>query len=292
MTIRDEYSILTGIVTNNIDPYGGQRIQVRLGNVHDGDTNDSNLIYCTPLMPKLVHIIPKPGELVAVFLQRGNSSKGNRFYIGPILSQPQRYYHELSTSSQAFMDNPDGSDNLTLEDPDKGENKGTIPSVDDIAILGRDNADIILKDDEIRIRCGLKRNSKASVDENLKFNKVDPAFIQMQWKKRTDSNSKNYSSSINLYADRINLLSRNGDVNIGELDNEELISEEKMTELLDKCHPLVYGDVLVSFLKQFVTTFLNHTHPYSMLTPVLDSNVVNISNTNFNGMLSKSVKTC
>ena len=91
MTIRDEYSILTGIVTNNIDPYGGQRIQVRLGNVHDGDTNDSNLIYCTPLMPKLVHIIPKPGELVAVFLQRGNSSKGNRFYIGPILSQPQRY---------------------------------------------------------------------------------------------------------------------------------------------------------------------------------------------------------
>lgn len=291
----ESYNVITGTVINNIDPYGGNRIQVKLGNTYDGTVADNNLMYCSPLMPKLLHVIPKPGELVLVILQKAQSGDSNRYYIGPVLSQPQRFYHESNNTSLPFMDNPDGPGNATLPNPlNNGENKGSIPDINDIGIIGRDNCDIILKEHDIRIRCGYKDNGNKT--DILKFNRIDPAFIQLQWKKRSDNNSnittKDYKSSINIYADRINLLSRFSDVNIGELDNDDLITDEKMNELLSKCHPLVFGDKLVQYLKELRTAYLTHTHPFPMMPPVPDANNVKLNTTDFETMLSKSVKTC
>jgi hypothetical protein len=290
----ESYNVVSGVVINNVDPYGGNRIQVKLGNIHDGNVKDNELIYCTPLIPKLIHIIPKPGELVLVILQKNNSSKGNRFYIGPVLSQPQRYYHELNNTALSFLDNPDGGNNSTLPNPNNNlDNKGSIPEINDISFIGRDNCDITLKEHEIRLRCGYKENGNK--DNNLKFNKIDPAFIQMQWERRFDDNTnltdKKYSSSINIFADRINLLSRHSDINIGELDNYELITPDKMNELLSKCHPLVYGDKLIQFLENFRTAYLTHTHPFPMMPPVPDAKTNQIATIDFDSMLSKSVKT-
>lgn len=293
---EETYNVVTGIVINNDDPYGGNRIQVRLGNVYDGTKNNNELLYCTPLLPKLLHVIPKPGELVLVFLQKSESSDGNRFYVGPVLSQAQKFYHELSHSAQAFMDNPDGTDNMTLENPKHGDNIGSVPDLNDVAIIGRDNCDIVMKEHDMRMRCGYKNSALSSSENNLEFNHVSPAFIQMQWKKREDEkcklNDKSYDSSINIYADRINLLSRFSDVNIGEIDNNDLITDEKMTELLNKCHPLVYGDILINYLKQLQHALLTHTHPYSMLPPVQDASMNKLTSTIFDNMLSKAVKTC
>ena len=110
---------------------------------------------------------------------------------------------------------------------------------------------------------------------------------------RQESKDKDeYESSINLFADKINLLSRNSDKFIGNIDKKEMISEEMMNKILEECHPLIYGDYLVTFLKKFMQVFLNHTHPYSMLPPALNANDLQTANTNFDDMLSPSVKTC
>lgn len=297
---HEAYNIVRGVVVNNVDPYGGNRIQVRLGNIYDGNTPDEKLIYCTPLLPKLIHVIPKPNEFVLVFLEKSGAGNGTRFYIGPVLSQPQRFYEELKKTSEPFTDNPDGKGNMTLEDPNKGDNVGSIPDLDDISIIGRDNCEIRLKEHELRVLCGYKGNGETGEksSKDMVFNKISPACIQMYYKHRTDPSSistdstKEYNSSINLFADRINLLSRHGDISIGELDNDGFITEEKMAELLKNCHPLVYGDKLVQFLEMFRNAFLTHTHPFPMRIPIAEDKITNLSNVDLQTLLSKSVKTC
>jgi hypothetical protein len=38
--------------------------------------------------------------------------------------------------------------------------KGTLPKYEDIALLGRKDTDIILKDNDLRIRCGVKKTNE------------------------------------------------------------------------------------------------------------------------------------
>ena len=40
-------------------------------------------------MPKLIHVKPKPGEAVLIMLQEQGATDSDRFYIGPLISQPQ-----------------------------------------------------------------------------------------------------------------------------------------------------------------------------------------------------------
>lgn len=284
-----DYILLEGVVVSNIDDYGGNRIKVRLGNVYDGDKSDEKLPYCSPLLPKLIHIIPKVGELVIIVLQKNGSGDSNRFYIGPLLSQPYYYKHELADTAVTLLKN---SKKKPEPHPNQNpENVGTLPELNDIAILGRDNNDIIFKDDEIRIRCGQKKNVDGSFNKRLNFNEVSPAFIQMRWSQRQDPTTKEkYDSSINIYADKINLLSRNGDKSFGTIDKQDMISDEMMDEILKNAHPAVYGDYLVNLLRKILTVLSTHTHSYAMLPPAQDGNMVSLTNTNLNDLLSKAVK--
>lgn len=283
-----DYILLEGVVVSNDDEYGGNRIKVRLGNTYDGDKNDNQLPYCSPLLPKLIHIIPKVGELVLIVLQKQNSSESNRFYLGPLLSQPYNYKHELADTAVTLLKN-------TKKKPDTHPNRnpkniGTIPDIEDIAIIGRENTDIILKDDEIRIRCGLKKDPNGTFNNKLNFNEVSPAFIQMRWEKRNDpKNNDEYYSSINIFADKINLLSRHGDKSFGVIDSKKMVSGEMMDTILKNAHPIVYGDYLVELLRQILNVINTHTHPYSMLPPASNGDMINLLNTNLNDILSKSV---
>lgn len=288
---NNSYNVIEGLVVDNKDIYGGSRIKVRLGNVYDGSLKDEELPYCSPLLPKLIHIIPKPGEIVLVFLQKSGSGDSNRFYVGPILSQPYYFKHELADTATSLLLNK-----KTKPNPNPSLNplnEGSLPEVEDVGFVGRSNCDILLKENEIDIRCGQQKNSNDSVENRLNFNTISPSIIQLRYSKRKDPKDKDeYESSINLFADKINLLSRNSDKFIGNIDKKEMISEEMMNKILEECHPLIYGDYLVTFLKKFMQVFLNHTHPYSMLPPALNANDLQTANTNFDDMLSPSVKTC
>ena len=75
-------------VIDIFDETDGERIKVRMS-PEDDRKNDNELPYAFPLLPKLLHIKPKIGEAVLIILTDAGNGDSIRYYIGPIISQPQ-----------------------------------------------------------------------------------------------------------------------------------------------------------------------------------------------------------
>ena len=69
------------------DDANAGRIKVRVDT--DGNKDTSELPYAFPLMPKTFHVLPKVGEGVLVVTGQIGNANSQRYYIGPIISQPQ-----------------------------------------------------------------------------------------------------------------------------------------------------------------------------------------------------------
>ena len=283
------------------DEYEGMRIKVRLSASGDGTKTDEELDYCYPLLPKLLHVNPKPGETVVVITEKLGASDSPRYFIGPLLSQPYNYNKDFDkvSANSMIIDNNNNVNPQKAPSHDS-KNNGSLPDREDVAILGRLNSDIILKDEEVRIRCGMKKSADASPPNNLEFNKIDPAFIQLKYyqePRKTEHNGE-FNSVINVVADRINLISpRDGNPMFNSIpDPDSLVSDRVLFEdannqtILCDAHPLVYGDDLTAFLKQLIEVFRTHTHPSSMLPPRFNQNDTATLNTDLEAMLSKTIR--
>ena len=75
-------------VLSVIDDNDGLRIKVRLYPEDVKYKTIKELPYCFPILPKHLHINPKVGECVLVFLSTIDHSESNRFFLGPLISQP------------------------------------------------------------------------------------------------------------------------------------------------------------------------------------------------------------
>lgn len=267
------------VIEGQTDTSGACRVKVRLPGFDIG-LSDDELPWCFPLLPKLVHVYPKPGEAVLVILEQQNGPMDNRFYIGPIISQP--YYHDFEPYATSSLNALVDAKMEMLPDPENNPNSaGTLPNMDDIALIGRKNSDVVLKDNEVRIRCGQQKNPDwlSPIEKRLDYNTEDPAYIQLKYQpKQNDPNTKNstkdFSSVANIYADRINIMSRDGKTPMVEYTNpDNLMSEEQLTDkyngFLAQGHKAVYGDLLVDFLKDLRNVLLTHTHPFPGVPPAL-----------------------
>lgn len=277
-------------VLSVIDDNEGLRIKVRIPYLDEPEKPVSELPYVFPLLPKLLNINPKLNEMVLVILQSIGGAYTNRFFIGPVISQPQKMnYDACNYSAQSLL----RGNQITKPLPAPSlnpDNEGTLPDRDDIALEGRVNADVVLKPEELRLRCGFKANPYGPTDDNLRFNNVDLAYIQMKYNKTKDAEEKDYSSAINIVADRINLLSHDSKTYFNLTDRKELINDEEMKKILEKAHRLPYGDVLIDFLKQFIQVFRNHTHPFAMAKPVFYTQEEKVLSTNLDDFLSNSIR--
>ena len=283
-----DYIIRETKVVSVDDEYHGGRIRVRLGGI-DGNIPSDQLPYCFPFLPKLIHVRPKVGEGVLVILEKNGSGKSNRYYIGPLISQEYFIAQEMYDVSALNM--LKNRKTQPQQNPDcEPLNKGTLPEADDIAILGRENSDIILKNNELRLRCGYKENPSGPVKKRLNFNKIDPAYIQLKYKKMKDNENREVNSFINIVADRINLLSRDSSEVYNLTDQENLITDDELLNILNSAHPVIYGDKLVSFLRQFIEMFRVHTHPFPMMPPSFTKSDNGVLDGNLNEMLSKAVR--
>lgn len=278
-------------VLSNYDDSMGMRIKVKL---HPEDTDCQtieDLPYCFPLMPKIFQVLPKKGERVLVTTSTLDNTKSRRWYIGPIISQP--YFMENDPfwlSSRALLD--DG-DNIVkpLKDPRLNpDNNGTLPDTEDVVINGRNNADVILKDSEVNIRAGFKKHPE--LQDSLQFNKESLAYLQMKYKRLYDNRNVAFDSSINIVADRINLLSRisKNQFKLTDPENNQLISDEEQRNILDNAHPLPFGDELIEYLKQLIEVIRTHTHPASMDPPTFTTPQLDVLNKDLNSMLSYAVR--
>lgn len=258
---------------------------------------NEELPWYIPLLPKMLHVRPKVGELVLVISMATGSFDEPSFYVGPIISQEDKIFKEdadgslriTNTGYIGWEENPRGK---------KGVQPTLYPNTADIAIEGRKDTGIQLKDEEVRVKAGVK-----VVDERgPKNNTSNPAFISLKYYPKNDVFKEGYKSTATIVADKINLISRlSDDPETKEIpvtenqdrkaeDKDNLISDSAMRELVEKAHQVPYGDVLIQFLDLFRTAFATHIHPFPTMPPCQDPNIVAVSSYDLNKTLSDNVR--
>ena len=105
-----------------------------------------------------------------------------------------------------------------------------------------------------------------------------------------DHKGKTFNSAINIVADRINLLSHDSTTPFTLNDTKELITEKELKKILEKAHPLIYGDELVNFLTQLIEVIRTHTQPFAMEPPCFTTPQTKVLDTDLDAMLSQSIK--
>jgi len=164
------------------------------------DTNDPH-IYLS-LLPYQINVIPMKGELVTVFVKDNAKDTLDKVYVGPVVSHPSKVKMDKSDNSirltsknnQGVLGEPYllGNPKSDVLFPQSSK-KGVFPNPEDIALIGRDNTDIILgmressmpdesdgnKENwypQILIRSG---KFKESVESTIPDRYNKPSFIQL-----------------------------------------------------------------------------------------------------------------
>ena len=282
------------------DTADGLRIKIRLGT--DGNEPLENLPYAFPLLPKTFQSVPKVGEGAFVLTMLSANKESQRYYLGPIISQPQyqeqcNYNFGRGPATSLFKG---GYIEPLGRISNNKDTWGAFPKIDDIAVVGRGGQDVIMRNnestssEEVDVRCGI-RQTPVTQDKDIVgkvvFNSVDPAYIQLKYKKSLTNESLQESNSmINLVADKINIIS-NKDENAFKLTNtEELIKEEELDGIMSKLHRLPHGDTLVELLDLIIKAILTHVHPYAGLPPTIYDYTKEISEYELEKILSQHVR--
>lgn len=283
-----------GKVTNVQDPHGGGRIQVRTPYDNTIEKNE-DLPYYFPLLPKVFHVIPKVGEMVLVLSMAPGEFNNMNFYVGPLISQMDKLFYEEADASIPEV----GYIGWGINPETKRGVKPTLyPEKDDISIEGRKDTGIQLKNEEVRIKAGVK----VVDDKGPKSNTENPAFISLKYYPKNDYDRDGFKSTATIVADKINLIgthttdpdtknipvTENKDMRAEEKDN--LISDSAMKELLNKAHRVPYGDVLIDFLDLLRTALAKHVHPFPTMAPCNDENMKAVATYDLDGTLSDNIR--
>lgn len=290
--MAEDTTIRFGRVTNIDDPHGGGRIQARTPYDNPVEKNE-DLPWYIPWIPKFLYVKPKVGELVLLISMAPGEFENCNFFVGPIISQENKLYYEdeqeaLKTTDTGYIG---WGPNPRLK---RGVKPTLYPQDDDIAIEGRKDTGIQLKDDEIRIKAGVK----VLTDQGPKNNTENPAFMSLKYRPDNDYEKDGYKSTATIVADKINLIgthttdpaTKEIPVTESKDGKDELISEDAMRELINKAHQIPYGDTLIEFLDILRTAFAKHVHPFPTMAPCNDENMKAVATYDLDGMLSDNVR--
>jgi len=277
---------------------GACRIKVRLS--QDGEKAIKDLPWCHPLLPKTFQSIPKVGEGVLVITSEIGNNESNRFYIGPIISQPQFFTYDPYSYGRgsAISLLKGGNDEHVLENISKfgDETEGAFPKTSDVAVIGRNSEDISLKEGEVMIRSGARvcgNNENENLVGNVIFNTNSPAYLQLKYKQGL-LNTPEYqaNSVINLVADKINLISHQ-DENVREklVNKQSMIDDSEFANIMAQLHQLPYGDLLVRGLNIMKLAVMYHGHNLSPGSPPVEGPfITELKDVNFDEILSPNVR--
>jgi len=267
-------TIFYGEVINNDDELEGGRLQVRIPEL-DNRTSDADLPWSYPLLPKFFHICPQVGELVRIFLEDNKFPERSRFWLGSIISQPQKIGFDSKFAALSTT-------NLGLTKPEKAPNTypdadGVYPTKDDVAIVGKVNADVILRLNEVHIRAGKHENGDV-----LKLNTENPATIDMVFEPIQGSEDEYYSNTI-IQADKLALITHEGNPRF----KAARVTPEDRVRIFEEGHPIARSDVLVEALEVIRTALLTHIHPYSGIQADKDAIIKKLEQLQF-GLISQN----
>lgn len=264
----DEHSIKVPLLGSTLD-----------GSIKNGEYSKSEKVElpnALPMLPKHLNLVPKVGELVLVMVQSSAERFNDRFYLGPVISSPINLDKDISTNSSSSL-------SFGVTGPTEDISKiplarGVYENPQNVVIEGRNNTDIIQRKEEILLRSG-----KFLTDNPLEFNSKNPGYIQIKSNFNYNiENDKFFTGPpspngtvipmtvTNIVSDRINLITYDGSPNFSS-DNglttvnkktnvAEYINDDKLEEILNDAHQLVFGDKLIEYLKLLRTAFENHVH--------------------------------
>lgn len=263
------------IVLSTDDPTGQNRVIARIINIDnegkvvggkDRDTPDALLPFAVPLIPEFLHVRPLVGEMVIIFLENPNDLSSPRYWVGPLIS------NQLKLKYQSFQDANKIFDYTQFtRDPSLNNNLevfNLIPQQGDIAIQGRQDADLILKPREVILSAG-----KFKINE-LSPNTESPCSIQLKQITLSGLTGANREiSQTNIKSNNINIYSPFGKFRQGSLGNTEINENLKdYGDLANQLHPTVFGDELVILLDLIIKVLLTHIHtPQTQLVPIPES---------------------
>jgi len=284
-----------GRVISNYDEVGANRIKVRITGVDDTIV-DSDLSYAFPMLQKFFHVIPKIGETVMIFIPDVKNPFIDRMYLGPIISQPQN----LQKDNSLFSAKSTLSSGIKQAKPAPftiPENRGVYPDLNSIALQGRNNSDIILKEKEVIIRAG-QFDSATAMGDIPNFNLINPSYIQVKHdavlSEANDIGKTQLGGVVNVVSDKINLLThKNGTPRFRLNDQDSMVTDKEIQKIISEAHPLVFGDNLIEFLKIFINAFVNHVHAYPGMKPQDLSggnDIPKLLEYNLESLLSRNIK--
>lgn len=275
----------------------------------------TEIVWAIPLLPKHLQILPRVGEKVKLIFFDMGESQLNRAWIGPLVSQKDKLNHQPSTSAGNILEtsllnkllkNVSG-DNKNLRTGNKkiGSFTGGFPDKSDIALMGRNNADIILptrKGNNTPLNSGgevLIRAGKFSFnrDNKLSLNTKNPGYLRIkvvETNSLANRNNRNNQKTMSmLFSDYIDLIAYDNNVSGKPYRTKvnPIIGEDtQMLDTHDSLSPLIRGDVLVEFLELIRDYVKNHNHPYHKLAATNANSKDKIEQFDLERLLSQGIR--
>jgi hypothetical protein len=269
-------NIAIGKVVSIDDPLNLNRIKVFInGSANKGGDNGQTideLSWVTNLLPSFVTITPKVGEGVYIFTISNEDKHIDRFYLGPIISQQSNLnFDPLQTSALNALSFATQTPNIAISRIP--ELKGVFPDIQDISMAGRKNTFLIHKDNEIQLKVGSWVPSSPTKTNPyfFSYNKTSQAYIQIKnnvvFQKATTTTPSIQGSVTNIVSNKINLLTYLGGSNFNLLNQDNLISDDDQINIISKAYSMLYGEIVLQYLRLLKNAFLNHVHAGNGLSP-------------------------
>jgi hypothetical protein len=269
-------SIYWGEVIDNDDKIDGGGLKVRV-NTLDNNIKNAELPFAYPLLPKFFHIIPKVGELVRVFIEDTKYPQRSRYWMGSIISQPTKISFEDITTALATTNLGNAKPDETIDT--LPEAKGVYPEKNDIAIVGRLNNDIVLRDNEVELRAGKHENNNP-----LKLNQKNVGSIRLVFENNQDDT---FRSSAIVLADKIALITHSGKPKF----KSNSLTKEDRDVIFEKGSGILKGTPTIKYLEVFRQAILQHIHGYSALNPDKNDVITQLEKLDFTALLNNNIVT-
>lgn len=134
---------------------------------------DSELVLCIPFLPQFVAVTPQVGEMVYLILENAADKASTRYWIGPIITSKLKLPFQGYEDAVAIFDKTNFYSNKKL-DGSALSVENIFPKSSEVALQGRQDADLILKNRELLLIAG-KMNVK-----NFTVNTKQPSFLRLK----------------------------------------------------------------------------------------------------------------
>lgn len=133
---------------------------------------DGDLVTCIPLLPEFFHVRPQSGEMVFAIMENPKDTSAVRYWIGPIITSKLKLQYQGYEDSVKVFDKTFFNTNKKIDDDLNILN--LFPTDSDVAIQGRADADLILKNRESLLIAG-KLNR-----DTLTVNTETPSYLNLK----------------------------------------------------------------------------------------------------------------